>query len=183
MSEQEKKMPEAEERQQESKRYLVFYVIALFSVALVLILLSFLTQVKADKELAHLGVQLQEQTSVVQGAQARMAALQQQVTEQSNQLSLLQKDLDAEKVRGDLYEKKYEATALLLDAQIAVEASDLEQGKAYLQKLKTTYDATQLDGVGTDDLLTATQAALYQTLLQTVFAEGEVAAQPSVSEQ
>ena len=53
--------------QHKSKRYLAFYIIGLFSVALVIILLSYLTQLRADRELANMNTALaQKDTTVLQ---------------------------------------------------------------------------------------------------------------------
>ncbi len=153
------------EKHQESKRYLVFYVIALFSVALVLILLSYVAQAKADRELATLGVQLQEQTTAVQGAEARMEMLQKTVEEQASKLKLLETQLANETEQRALYLEKYKAVTTLLDAQNELLTGDQEKGRIYLDSLAVRYDAALLDGEGEDDLLTAEQAALYQELL------------------
>ena len=164
---EEKKTTETEEPQekhQESKRYLIFYVIALFSVALVLILLSYLTQVKADKELANMGVQLQEQTTAVEGAQARMEVLQKTVEEQSSMLEELQAQLDEQKARTDEYREKYKALATLLEAQELEKQGKLKEAKEMAASLDARYGADRLDGMGEDDLLTPEQAAICWSL-------------------
>ena len=51
------------EKQPESKKFLVFYVIGLFCVALALILLSYIAQVRSDRRLNELTNQLSTQTS------------------------------------------------------------------------------------------------------------------------
>ena len=73
----------AGEKQPESKKFLVFYVIGLFCVALALILLSYVAQVRSDRRLSELTNQLSTQTSAAEGANARVQVLQQSVEEQS----------------------------------------------------------------------------------------------------
>ena len=48
------KTDSSSEKRQESKKFLVFYVIGLFCVALALILLSYVSQVRADRRLNEL---------------------------------------------------------------------------------------------------------------------------------
>lgn len=85
----------------ESKRYMVFYIIGLFAVALVLILLSYISQVHADRELAGLSnelqvkeSQLEQQTSAALGAQSRVVVLQETVAEQERLLTEQKETLD-----------------------------------------------------------------------------------------
>lgn len=68
------------------RKFLAVYIIGLFSVALVLIALSFLTQVKADKQLNAMGIQLSQQESAAQGAKAKAEALQATLNEQNKQI-------------------------------------------------------------------------------------------------
>lgn len=161
---EEKKAPEIEEKHQESKRYLIFYVIALFSVALVLILLSYLTQVKADRELATMGVQLQEQTTAVKGAEARMEVLQRTVEEQAEKLTQLEQQLADETAQRAEYLEKYKALATLSEAQQLEKQGDLAGAKALVGTLDARYGADRLDGMGEDDLFTDAQAAIYWEL-------------------
>ena len=73
------KTDSSSEKHQESKKFLVFYVIGLFCVALALILLSYISQVRADRRLNELSSQLTTQTSAVEGANARLQVLQHSV--------------------------------------------------------------------------------------------------------
>ena len=161
---EEKKTNAAEERHQESKRYLVFYVIALFSVALVLILLSYMTQVKADREVANMGIQLQEQTTAVKGAEARMEVLQRTVEEQTAKLKETEAKLEEQTEQREEYLEKYKALATLVEAQQLEKQGDLAGAKALVGTLDTRYGAERLDGMGEDDLFTEAQAAIYWEL-------------------
>ena len=96
----------------ESKRFLVFYIIALFAVALVLILLSYVSQVRADRELAGLSNQLQmttseleEQTSAALGAQSRLLVLQETVSEQERLIRELEATIQNQQgIMAQIYE-------------------------------------------------------------------------------
>ena len=74
--------PCEKENKRISKRYLAFYIIGLFSVALVLILLSYVTQLRADKQLASLNSELAERDTTVQGVQQKLLVLQETVASQ-----------------------------------------------------------------------------------------------------
>lgn len=161
---EEKKTTAAEEKHQESKRYLVFYVIALFSVALVLILLSYMTQVKADRELATMGVQLEQQTTAVKGAEARMEVLQRTVEEQTVKLKDAEEKLAAEEAQSEEYLEKYKALATLVEAQQLEKQGDLAGAKKLVGTLDERFGADRLDGMGEDDLFTEEQAAIYWEL-------------------
>ena len=54
MEDKKNETPCEQEHKKVSKRYLAFYIIGLFSVALVLILLSYVTQLRADRQLANM---------------------------------------------------------------------------------------------------------------------------------
>ena len=162
---EEKKTPEIEEKHQESKRYLIFYVIALFSVALVLILLSYMTQVKADRELATMGVQLEQQTTAVKGAEARMEVLQRTVEEQAAKLKEAEEKLAEEESQSREYLEKYKALATLSEAQQLEKQGDLAGAKQLVGTLEPRYGAERLDGMGEDELFTEAQHAVYWELM------------------
>ena len=164
------------EKHQESKKYLVFYVIGLFCVALALILLSYVSQVRADKRLSELSTQLDTQTSAVQGANARVEVLQQSVEEQTkllneqqailyklmkqtntdntdDMLAALEKLSDQKKV---LYE--------MLLAQQELEQSRVADAKTRVDKLVTDYGLEKLNGTDANALLKEESAALFTSL-------------------
>lgn len=85
-----------DESHKQSKRYLVFYVIGLFSVALVLILLSYATQVRAEKQLNSMSDKLNQQASVAQSANQKLETLQATNEEQQKKLA------EQEKLIGEL---------------------------------------------------------------------------------
>ena len=61
-----------------SRTTLTFYIVGLFSVAIALILISYVAQTRADRQLDTLTDQLNEQQTVAQGATQKMEDLQKQ---------------------------------------------------------------------------------------------------------
>lgn len=164
------------EKHQESKRYLVFYVIGLFCVALALILLSYVSQVRADKRLSELSTQLDTQTSAVQGANARVEVLQQSVEEQTKLLNEQQAILDKLMKQTDTDNTDDMMTALeklsdqkkvlyeMLLAQEEIQQSRVADAKVRIDKLVTTYGLEKLNGIDANALLKEESAALFTSL-------------------
>lgn len=163
--------PDKDHKQPESKKFLVFYVIALFCVALALILLSYVAQVRADRRLNELTNQLSTQTSAVEGANARVQALQQTVEEQGRVLSQLMEQTGTQNA-----EELQQAVGLLAEQQDALyEIGQAQQeysegkyaeAKARLDKLAETYTLARLNGTAADALLTGEHAALFTAAYQ-----------------
>lgn len=160
----------------ESKRYLVFYVIGLFCVALVLILLSYITQVRADRKLNELSTRLTTQTSAVEGANARVQVLQETVEEQNTRIAeqnaviaAMQKALGAEdetamvESAGLLAQQK-DALYQLLMAQTELNQGKRAEARQRLDKLVQTYGLEALDGTGKNPLLRDEVADLFVSL-------------------
>lgn len=166
------------ERQTESKKFLVFYVIGLFCVALALILLSYVSQVRADRQLSELNNKLTTQTSAVEGAIARVQVLQQSVEEQSKLISEQQKTLDAlyQLTGTDSTEAMLAAVKKLSDQkavlyQLMMVQQEWMQNKqaearARMDKMVETYGLAALNGTAQDALLNAESAALFTALYQ-----------------
>ena len=95
MEDKKNETPCEQEHKKVSKRYLAFYIIGLFSVALVLILLSYVTQLRADRQLANMNSELAQKDTTVQGVQEKVVTLQQTVEEQKTALDKAQSELDA----------------------------------------------------------------------------------------
>lgn len=164
------------EKHQESKKYLVFYVIGLFCVALALILLSYVSQVRADKRLSELSTQLDTQTSAVQGANARVEVLQQSVEEQTKLLNEQQAILDKlmKQTNTDNTDDMLAALEKLSDqkkvlyemllAQQELEQSRVADAKTRVDKLVTDYGLEKLNGTDANALLKEEGAALFTSL-------------------
>lgn len=70
-----------------NRKFLSFYIIGLFSLAIVIILLSYLTQVRAKET-------INEQISVLQGTERKVSELQTQLQTQTERLNKLSKELE-----------------------------------------------------------------------------------------
>ena len=73
---EEKKKPEPKPEKKLSRTTLTFYIVGLFSVAIALILISYVAQARADRQLDTLTDQLNEQQTVAQGATQKVEDLQ-----------------------------------------------------------------------------------------------------------
>lgn len=159
------------EKQPESKKFLVFYVIGLFCVALALILLSYIAQVRSDRRLNELTNQLSTQTSAAEGANARVQVLQQAVEEQTKVLNQLMQQTGTENTDELLaaVEKLSDQKKVLYEMTMAQQ--ELSQGKNAEAKeridgLVTNYTLERLNGTAQDALLTEESAALFTALYQ-----------------
>lgn len=168
------------EKHQESKKFLVFYVIGLFCVALALILLSYVSQVRADRRLNELSNQLTTQTSAVEGANARLQVLQHSVEEQGRVLNEQQKTLDAlmKQTGTDSVEDMVSAVERLeLQKKVLYELTMVQQeiaqnripsAKLRLQAMVKTYTLEALNGTAKDALLKDEVAAIFTSLYNQV---------------
>lgn len=176
MDEQKKPQPE------KSKRFLAVYIIGLFSVALVLILLSYLTQVRADRQLASKDSLLSAQISATQGAVQKMETLQAVTEEQRIQLEAQSKILSALaqtlevnetgelEAAAELLEDRYIALDALQQARRMAEQGDTAGAKTVLEKMAAQYGASRLLPV-TGDVLLGQNALEYQSLCTRVGAQ------------
>ena len=170
------KTDSSSEKHQESKKFLVFYVSGLFCVALALILLSYISQVRADRRLNELSSQLTTQTSAVEGANARLQVLQHSVEEQGRVLSEQQKTLDTlmketgtetmEEMLAAVERLNQQKTVLyeLTMAQQEIAQEKLPAAKARLESMVKTYTLEALNGTGKDALLKEEVAAVFTSL-------------------
>lgn len=168
--------PCEKENKKISKRYLAFYIIGLFSVALVLILLSYVTQLRADKQLANLNSELAEKNTTVQGVQKKLIVLQDTVSQQEETIkkqdeqiqsirSMLgitnDDDLNAVlKQRLDERDAYYHLSLM----QKAVEEDDDNTAKQELEYLNNTYTVERLNGTNPDSVFTGSLAEQYLEL-------------------
>lgn len=111
---------------QKSKKFLAFYIIGLFSVALVLIILSYLTQVRANMQMDVLGNQLNEQIHAASGAKEKAEQLQNLIDDQKKKLKDNEEKIaEMEKAQQDLQAKHDSQTQALKQKEKAAGALDL----------------------------------------------------------
>lgn len=97
----EKKTPDKPEKKL-SRTTLTFYIVGLFSVAIALILISYVAQTRADQQLDTLTDQLTEQQTVAQGATQKMEDLQEKFDAQSAALDAVRGVLNTEQAATDV---------------------------------------------------------------------------------
>ncbi|MGE4548224.1 MAG: hypothetical protein AB7C89_01600 [Intestinibacillus sp.] len=182
MDEKKNEASQPEEHKRQSKRFLAVYIIGLFSVALVLILLSYLTQVRADRQLASKDSELNAQINATEGAVQKIEALQATAEEQRKQLEEQKKVLDSlantlDAGAGDdlaaaaqLTEDRYVALDALQQARRMLEADNKSGAKTVAEKMLGKYGASRLLPPSSDVLL-GMNAVEFQKLCEAVDAQ------------
>ena len=93
MDEQNKQPEQNKPEKKLSRTTLTFYIVGLFSVAIALILISYVAQSRADKQVENLSSQLTQQQTVAQGATQKVEDLQKQYDIQNTALDKVRKTL------------------------------------------------------------------------------------------
>ena len=102
MDEQNKQPEQNKPEKKLSRTTLTFYIVGLFSVAIALILISYVAQSRADKQVKNLSSQLTQQQTVAQGATQKVEDLQKQYDMQNTALDKVRKTLDSEQAATDV---------------------------------------------------------------------------------
>lgn len=172
MDEQNNKQSEpAKPEKKLSRTTLTFYIVGLFSVAIALILISYVAQARADRQVDTLTNQLSEQQTVAQGATQKVEDLQKQYDALSEEVSIARRALGLEEdetVQPDMvattHSKELIAT-LLLSAEHAARIGDMEEASKQIWQLEDSVDpVTQLKPESQDGLMTDEQYDIYQQL-------------------
>lgn len=167
------KTPETEEPKQEkklSRTTLTFYIIGLFSIAIALILISYVAQSRADKQLDTLADQLSEQQSAAQGFAQKMEDMQKQLTQKTDELDAVREALGiagtdhatAETVEG-LKETQAATSEMLLILEM-LRKNERDAAKEAFNRLTADYGADRLSGTGEGTLLSPEGTAIYKDL-------------------
>lgn len=154
------------EQKKQASHFMAFHVVGLFSIALVLILLSYLTQTRADDQIAHAETRLQEQVSATQGIQAKMEVLQEANNDQAQRIAALEQSLSRAMDENEMLEKRAEAQEGLIKAcQLARSEESWPQMHEELDRLAQEYGLEALDGSDPKKLLwTAEESKVYNEL-------------------
>lgn len=123
-----------------SRTTLTFYIVGLFSVAIALILISYVAQARADRQLDSLTDQLTEQQTVAQGATQKMEDLQQQFDAINEKLEEVRATLDCELAETDvaaavtqrMEEREVYALLARINAELLAD-NEAEAVKAYAE--------------------------------------------------
>ncbi|WP_125116077.1 DUF2003 domain-containing protein [Agathobaculum sp. Marseille-P7918] len=168
---EEKKKPEPKPEKKLSRTTLTFYIVGLFSVAIALILISYVAQARADRQLDTLTDQLNEQQTVAQGATQKVEDLQAQFDAQSAALNKVREVLDTELAETDVVgatEQRMEERdvyALLARINAQLLADNLSDAKQAYDELVQKYGKDRLLG-NTEDSFDADINKLFEAVQQ-----------------
>ena len=171
MNEQKNNAPEqAKPEKKLSRTTLTFYIVGLFSVAIALILISYVAQARADRQVENLSSQLNEQP-VAQGATQKVADLQQQFDLQSSALESVRSTLGTEQAKTDVVgatqnlRDREQMLEMLVAAEQAVIDDDMEQLNYLLEGIRDAFSEDKLKLREDGGVLEANDYAVYQKLL------------------
>lgn len=180
MDEQNKQPEQNKPEKKLSRTTLTFYIVGLFSVAIALILISYVAQSRADKQVENLSSQLTQQQTVAQGATQKVEDLQKQYDEQQQAIEGVRTALSADKAltadeQKDIaagvskLEARTSALSKLAAVQNALLAENYEQANALYKDLVNTFTESVLDRTGGDEtlwVLTADEAEQFKQVKQ-----------------
>lgn len=168
---EEKKKPEPKPEKKLSRTTLTFYIVGLFSVAIALILISYVAQARADRQLDTLTDQLNEQQTVAQGATQKVEDLQAQFDAQSAALNKVREVLDTELAETDVVGateqrmEEREVYALLARINAQLLADNQSDAKQAYDELVQKYGEDRLLG-NTEDSFDADINKLFEAVQQ-----------------
>ena len=168
---EEKKKPEPKPEKKLSRTTLTFYIVGLFSVAIALILISYVAQARADRQLDTLTDQLNEQQTVAQGATQKVEDLQAQFDAQSAALNKVREVLDTKLAETDVVGateqrmEEREVYALLARINAQLLADNQSDAKQAYDELVQKYGEDRLLG-NTEDGFDADINKLFEAVQQ-----------------
>lgn len=172
MNEQKNNAPEQTKPEKKlSRTTLTFYIVGLFSVAIALILISYVAQARADRQVENLSSQLNEQQTVAQGATQKVADLQQQFDLQSEALESVRSTLGTEQAKTDVVgatqnlRDREQMLEMLVEAQQAVMDDDMDKLNHLLEGITDAFSADQLKLHEDGGVFEENDYAVYQKLL------------------
>lgn len=157
MDEQNKQPEQNKPEKKLSRTTLTFYIVGLFSVAIALILISYVAQSRADKQVENLSSQLTQQQTVAQGATQKVEDLQKQYDIQNTALDKVRKTLDNEQAATDVVgateQRMEECEVYQYLAQIGVSLAAAKQtadARKTYDEMLTKYSEERLMGSSED---------------------------------
>ncbi len=172
MDEQKNNAPEQNKPEKKlSRTTLTFYIVGLFSVAIALILISYVAQARADRQVENLSSQLNEQQTVAQGATQKVADLQQQFDLQSSALESVRSTLGTEQAKTDVVgatqnlRDREQMLEMLVAAEQAAIDNDMERLSYLLEGIKDGFSEEQLKLREDGGVFEESDYAVYQKLL------------------
>ena len=156
MDEQNKQPEQNKPEKKPSRTTLTFYIVGLFSVAIALILISYVAQSRADKQVKNLSSQLTQQQTVAQGATQKVEDLQKQYDMQNTALDKVRKTLDNEQAATDVVgatERRMEEREVyqyLAQIGVSLAAKQTADARKTYDEMLTKYSEERLLGSSED---------------------------------
>ena len=156
MDEQNKQPEQSKPEKKLSRTTLTFYIVGLFSVAIALILISYVAQSRADKQVENLSSQLTQQQTVAQGATQKVEDLQKQYDIQNTALDKVRKTLDSEQAATDVVgatERRMEEREVyqyLAQIGVSLAAKQTADARKTCDEMLTKYSEERLMGSSED---------------------------------
>lgn len=156
MDEQNKQPEQNKPEKKLSRTTLTFYIVGLFSVAIALILISYVAQSRADKQVENLSSQLTQQQTVAQGATQKVEDLQKQSDIQNTALDKVRKTLDSEQAATDVVgatEQRMEEREVyqyLAQIGVSLAAKQIADARKTCDEMLTKYSEERLLGSSED---------------------------------
>lgn len=156
MDEQNKQPEQNKPEKKLSRTTLTFYIVGLFSVAIALILISYVAQSRADKQVENLSSQLTQQQTVAQGATQKVEDLQKQYDIQNTALDKVRKTLDSEQAATDVVgatEQRMEEREVyqyLAQIGVSLAAKQTADARKTCDEMLTKYSEERLLGSSED---------------------------------
>ena len=156
MDEQNKQPEQNKPEKKLSRTTLTFYIVGLFSVAIALILISYVAQSRADKQVENLSSQLTQQQTVAQGATQKVEDLQKQYDIQNTALDKVRKTLDSEQAATDVVgatERRMEEREVyqyLAQIVVSLAAKQTADARKTYDEMLTKYSEERLLGSSED---------------------------------
>ena len=154
MDEQNKQPEQSKPEKKLSRTTLTFYIVGLFSVAIALILISYVAQSRADKQVENLSSQLTQQQTVAQGATQKVEDLQNDI--QNTALDKVRKTLDSEQAATDVVgatEQRMEEREVyqyLAQIGVSLAAKQTANARKTCDEMLTKYSEERLMGSSED---------------------------------
>ena len=152
MDEQNKQPEQNKPEKKLSRTTLTFYIVGLFSVAIALILISYVAQSRAE----NLSSQLTQQQTVAQGATQKVEDLQKQYDIQNTALDKVRKTLDSEQAATDVVgatEQRMEEREVyqyLAQIGVSLAAKQTADARKTCDEMLTKYSEERLLGSSED---------------------------------
>lgn len=156
MDEQNKQPEQNKPEKKLSRTTLTFYIVGLFSVAIALILISYVAQSRADKQVENLSSQLTQQQTVAQGATQKVEDLQKQYDIQNTALDKVRKTLDSEQAATDVVDateqrmEEREVYQYLAQIGVSLAAKQIADARKTCDEMLTKYSEERLLGSSED---------------------------------